>query len=135
MQMWKYIALCLVLVGCAEKQVRRPENLIPKGRMVNILYDIAVLDAINGTYPRALERNGISVMAFVYDKYGIDSLQLAESDLYYASRPQEYEEIYKTLEDRIAAQRDSINEVIRGINEKGRENLKAQQAKENSDPE
>jgi len=135
MHIWKYIALSLLLLSCAEKQVRRPENLIPKGRMVNILYDIAVMDAIDGTYPKALERNGITVMAFVYEKYGIDSLQLAESDLYYASRPEEYEEIYKTLEDRIAAQRDSINEVIRGVNEKGREDLKAQQAREKSDPE
>jgi len=135
MHIRKYIILSLLLLSCAEKQVRRPENLIPKGRMVNILYDIAVMDAIDGTYPKALERNGITVMAFVYEKYGIDSLQLAESDLYYASRPEEYEEIYKTLEDRIAAQRDSINEVIRGVNEKGREDLKAQQAREKSDPE
>lgn len=135
MQIRKYIALSLLLLGCAEKQVTRPENLIPKGRMVNILYDIAVLDAIQGTYPKALERNGIKVMPFIYEKYGIDSLQLAESDLYYASRPNEYEEIYKTLEDRIAARRDSINEVIRGVNEKGREDLKAKQAKEESDPE
>ncbi len=135
MHIRKYIVLSLLLLSCAEKQVRRPENLIPKGRMVNILYDIAVLDAIDGTYPKALERNRITVMAFVYEKYGIDSLQLAESDLYYASRPQEYEEIYQTLENRIASQRDSLNEVIRGVNEKGREDLKAQQAKEKSDPE
>ncbi len=135
MQIRKYIALSLLLLGCAEKQVTRPENLIPKGQMVKILYDIAVLDAIQGTYTKALERNGIEVMPFIYEKYGIDSLQLAESDLYYASRPNEYEEIYKTLEDRIAAQRDSINEVIRGVNEKGREDLKASQAKEKSDPE
>ena len=131
----RYIFLSLLLLGCAENQVPAPENLIPKERMVNILYDIAVLDAIGGTYPKALERNGITVMAFVYDKYGIDSLQLAISDLYYASRPDEYEEIYKTLEDRITAQRDSINEVIRGVNEKGREDLKAQQEKEKDDQE
>lgn len=130
-----YIAFFMLLLGCAEKQVPRPDNLIPKGRMIDILYDIAVLDAIDGTYPKALERNGITIMPFVYEKYGIDSLQLAESDLYYASRPVEYEEIYTTLEERIVNQRDSINEVIRGVNEKGRENLKAQQAKEKSDAE
>lgn len=134
MALRKFVILFLLL-GCAEKQVPRPENLIPKDRLVSILYDIAVLDAIDGTYPKALERNGITVMAFVYEKYGIDSLQLAESDLYYASRPDEYEEIYKAIEDRITAQRDSINDVIRGVNEKGRENLKAQQAQEKSDSE
>lgn len=135
MALRKFVILFFLLLGCAEKQVPRPENLIPKDRLVSILYDIAVLDAIDGTYPKALERNGITVMAFVYEKYGIDSLQLAESDLYYASRPDEYEEIYKAIEDRITAQRDSINDVIRGVNEKGRENLKAQQAEEKSDSE
>jgi hypothetical protein len=130
MQLRKYIALSLMLLGCAEQQVPRPDNLIPKGRMIDILYDIALLDAIDGTYPNAMERNGITVMAFVYEKYGIDSLQLAESDFYYASRPDEYEEIYTTLEGRITSQRDSINEVIRGVNEKGRENLQKQQAEE-----
>lgn len=135
MRFFVYIAVPLLLLGCAEGQLPRPENLIPRDRMVNILYDIAALDAIDGTYPKALERNGIKVMPFVYEKYGIDSLQLAQSDLYYASRPQEYEEIYKALEDRITARRDSINEVIRGVNEKGREDLKEQQAKEQTDPQ
>ena len=133
MQLRNYIAISLMLLGCAEKQVSRPENLIPKGRMIDILYDIALLNAIDGTYPKALERNEIRVMEFVYEKYGIDSLQLAKSDLYYASRPDEYQEIYSTLEDRISYQRDSINEVIKGVNEEGREKLQKQQAKE--DPE
>lgn len=127
---WKHTALMLLLLGCAQQQVPRPENLIPKPMMTKILFDIAILDAIDGTYPEALGRNEIEVMAFVYEKYGIDSLQLAASDLYYASRPDEYEEIYQALEDRIDRQRDSINEVIRGENEKGRENLKKQQSEE-----
>lgn len=127
---WKHTALMLLLLGCAQQQVPRPENLIPKPMMTKILFDIAILDAIDGTYPEALGRNEIAVMAFVYEKYGIDSLQLAASDLYYASRPDEYEEIYQALEDRIDRQRDSINEVIRGENEKGRENLKKQQSEE-----
>lgn len=130
---WKHIALALLVLGCAEQQVPRPENLIPSARMSDILYDIAVLHAIEGSYPKVLNNNEISVMAFVYEKYGIDSLQLTQSDLYYASRPAEYEAIYKAVEDRVASQRDSLNDVIRGVNEKGRAELQEKQAKEKSE--
>lgn len=127
---WKNFALVFFLLGCAEQQVPRPENLIPRDRMTDILYDIAVLHAIEGSYPKVLKNNEISVMAFVYEKYGIDSLQLTQSDLYYASRPAEYEAIYKAVEDRVAFQRDSLNDVIRGVNEKSRADLQEKQAKE-----
>ncbi len=130
---WRHIALAVLVLACAEQQVPRPENLISKSRMTDILYDIAVLHAIEGSYPKVLKNNEISVMAFVYEKYGIDSLQLSQSDLYYASRPAEYEEIYKAVEDRVAFQRDSLNDVIRGVNEKGRAELQEQQAKEKAE--
>ncbi len=132
-QLWNYMAFGLLVLGCAEQQVPRPENLIPQTRMADILYDIAVLHAIDGSYPKALKNSEISVMAFVYEKYGIDSLQLTQSDLYYASRPVEYEAIYKAVEDRVAHQRDSINDVVRGANEKGRDDLKKQQAEEKAE--
>lgn len=121
--------LFLVLfTACAERQVKPPEQLLSHEQMVNVLYDIAALSAIDGTYPKALERNDIRIMEFVYHKYGIDSLQLATSDLYYASVPAEYEAIYEELEARMGRERDSINESMRAVNEQSRENLQSGQA-------
>jgi hypothetical protein len=40
-------------------------------------------------------------MGYIYDKYGIDSLQFVKSDTYYASIPTVYESIYTKVKDRL----------------------------------
>lgn len=108
------IFLCCLMADCADPLVEKPERLIPAQRMSDILYDITVLDAIDNNYPKALEQNNIRIMEEIYAKYGIDSAQLAESDLYYASVPAIYEQIYQAIEDRMNRERDSIALVIQG---------------------
>lgn len=128
MRKFFYFAFALLL-GCAEKQLDKPGNLLSKEEMIAILFDISALNAIDGTYPNVLERNDLSVMEYVYEKYGIDSAQFASSDLYYASIPIEYEAIYQALEERMGQKRDSINEVLRNSNQAEREKLKEKQTK------
>lgn len=107
----------LVCLSCGERLVEPPEDLIPKETMIDILYDISIIDAIDNTYPTALKDNGLEVMAFVYEKYGVDSTQYVESDLYYASDPSQYKEIYQTLHNRLQKQRDSLTNAIQQSNE------------------
>lgn len=106
------LVICCLLKSCADPLVKKPENLISQDRMTQILYDIAILDAIDNNYPKALEQNNIRIMEEIYAKYGIDSAQLADSDLYYASVPVLYEQIYQAIEDRMNRERDSIARVI-----------------------
>ena len=103
-----------IFVACGEKLMEPPQDLIPSAQMTDILFDLSVMDAIEGNYPNVLEKNDIRVMPFIFEKYGIDSLQFAQSDLYYASNPVEYQQIYEALEARILKYKDSITEVIRG---------------------
>ena len=103
---------CLLACSCGKKLMEEPEELIPSEKMVDILYDMALLDAIDNSYPQTLEENDISEMDFVFEKYGIDSLQFVQSDLYYASIPAEYQKIYEAVEDRLTQERDSITELI-----------------------
>lgn len=103
---------CLLACSCGKKLMEEPEQLIPREKMVDILYDMALLDAIDNSYPQTLEENDIRVMDFVFEKYGIDSLQFVQSDLYYASIPAEYQKIYEAVEDRLTQKRDSITELI-----------------------
>jgi hypothetical protein len=119
----------IMLLGCAEKQLDKPKNLLSKEEMVDILFDISALNAIDGTYPNVLDRNDLSVMEYVYQKYSIDSVQFASSDLYYASIPVTYEAIYQALEERMGQKRDSINEALKSSNEAEREKLKEKQSK------
>ena len=92
--------------------MEEPENLIPRGKMADILYDMALLDAIDNSYPQVLAENDLRTMEFLFEKYGIDSLQFVRSDLYYASIPAEYQKIYEAVEERLTKKRDSISEVL-----------------------
>lgn len=106
------LLLVLASVACGEKLVEKPENLIPEEKMVSVLYDMALLDAIKSSHPQVIARNNIYVMDFLYEKYGIDSLQFVNSDLYYASIPSKYQAIYKAVEERLTRERDSISSII-----------------------
>lgn len=106
------IGVVFLAMACGEKLIDPPEDLIPKSQMTDILYDISLMDAIESNYPSALERNDIMVMELIFEKYGIDSTRFAQSDLYYASQPDQYEEIYQALHDRLNKERDSITEAI-----------------------
>jgi hypothetical protein len=109
------LILLFVLLGasCGKKLLETPENLIPREKMADILYHMALLDAIDNSHPQVLVENDIRVMPFLFEKSGIDSLQFVQSDLYYASVPEEYEKIYQAVEERLTRKRDSVSEAIR----------------------
>ena len=119
------LLLALLWVSCGKKLLETPENLIPKEKMVDILYQMALLDAIDNSHPQVLVDNGIRVMPFLFEKYGVDSLQFVQSDRYYASVPGQYEEIYQAVEERLTRKRDSVSEAIRQGQAAGPDSLKA----------
>jgi hypothetical protein len=89
-----------------------PDDLISKEKMADILYDIALINSIDNSYPQVLVSKNIKVMDFVFKKYGIDSTQFVQSVRYYASVPVLYEEIYQAVEDRLERQRDTVSKLI-----------------------
>jgi len=95
------VFIVFILISCGEKVVEPPENLIEEEQMSLILYDIAILNTTKGTNPAILKKNNIKLMPFIFEKYKIDSLQFAQSNLYYASIPLKYQEIYETVEERL----------------------------------
>ena len=107
---------CLFVLSCGNKLIEEPGDLIPADRMVEILYDMALLDAIDNSHPQVIAENDLQVMEFLFEKYGIDSLQFVQSDRYYASLPVEYRRIYETVEARLTRARDSISAIIQQEN-------------------
>jgi hypothetical protein len=98
----------IILFSCGEEVIEKPVNLISKEKMIDILHDLAIINAAKTTGPRVMEDKNFVPMQFIYDKYEIDSMQFVSSDLYYASRPLEYEEIYKKIEERIIKQKEGF---------------------------
>ena len=130
-------AFCIIFIfSCNEKTVEIPEDLIPKDQMVEIIYDLAIINAAKKTNSTYLVNNKIESMPFIFKKYDIDSLQFVKSDLYYASVPEEYEAMYKIVEARIEREKSVFDKTktkasdsIRKVAEEQRTRLREQAIK------
>ena len=96
-----FLVLFGTLISCIEKIIDKPDNLISKEMMAKIYYDLAIVTAAKNTNNAILKKHHIEGMDYIYTKYGIDSVQFVQSDLYYASNPDIYKEIYENSEKRI----------------------------------
>ena len=113
----------LMVVSCKNSTVEKPDNLIPEDRMKDILLDIALLNAARTVDAETLRKNNIRSEAYIYRKYDIDSTQFARSNLYYASRPNRYNAMYKEVEERLKQMEEDEREAG------------AEQEEENKQPE
>lgn len=97
-----YASIVIIsLLSCNDSLLEKPDNLIPEHKMVEVLKDLALVNAAKSTNMAVLQDNGIEPMAYIFEKHDIDSLQFVESDRYYASLPPEYERIYKKVESKL----------------------------------
>ena len=106
-----YILTILVwLASCSEKLLEKPENLIARDKMVEVLKDLAMVNAAKITNTTILRDNEIDPMPYIFEKHSIDSMQFVESDRYYASLPIQYESIYKEVESRLEKEQTTLTE-------------------------
>ena len=93
--------LLAILIGCQKPAVPKPDNLIDENEMVDIMYDISILEAMKSQKAVVLEANKINPSTFIYKKYKVDSLQFANSDKFYASDLKKYKEIFEKVNKRM----------------------------------
>jgi hypothetical protein len=103
----------LALIGCKEDLVKKPEPLIEKSKMMDIMYDLALLEAIKYQNPAVLDSNQIRPKQFIYKKYKIDSLQLAQNNVYYASDYKSYKIMFESVVKRIENEKKRANAAIK----------------------
>ena len=95
-----FLVLMLV-VGCGEQSAEKPKNLIGEDKMEDILYDLSVLEALKSQKPLELANGGVDHTTYIYEKYKIDSTQLAASNRYYASDVDNYKKIYERVREKL----------------------------------
>jgi hypothetical protein len=91
----------LTFFGCKDDLVKKPKHLIERVQMVNIMYDLSLLEAVKYQNPAVLDSNQIRPKQFIYKKYKIDSLQLAQNNLYYASDYKAYKIMFDEVVKRV----------------------------------
>lgn len=114
----RIVFLLLFTFSCSETEDNRPtDNLIPPEQMIRIMADILMMKNIKSEYSYIKEKKNLLVPEYLYEKYGIDSLQLATSQSYYAKNPKKYVPIFKLLENHLKRLKDSIQESMRASDE------------------
>lgn len=102
------VVFTVFLVLSCSKGIEKPNNLIDEDDMVDMIYDISLLDAMKSqgvttatSYP--------TMTQFLKNKYKVDSLTFAQSAQYYASDQKKYKEIYEEVKERLEEQTQKIN--------------------------
>lgn len=111
------ISLLLFVLGiclaCNKiEKPEKPDNLIDKNKMVDILFDVFVYNSAKGMDKRVLENNNVTPDVFIFKKYNIDSLQFVKSNEYYAYDLKVYEELINKVEAKINAQKELYQKEI-----------------------
>jgi rRNA maturation endonuclease Nob1 len=77
------------------------------------MYDLALLEAIKYQSPTVLDSNQIRPKQFIYKKYKIDSLQLAQNNVYYAADYKNYKIMFEAVVKRVTNEKKRVNALIK----------------------
>lgn len=105
------LGVALLVIACNSfGGPKKPSNLISKKTMANILIDARLMGSATHINKQKMQEHGIKLNSYVFEKYGIDSLQFALSNAYYAYHIKDYEEIYNTITDSLEKLKKVLNE-------------------------
>jgi len=105
--------LVALFLSCNKDLVEKPDNLIDKKVMGDILHDMALLEALKYQNPNSLYTNGINPKTYIFKKYKIDSLQFAKSNAYYAADYREYKKMFDALNERLKKEKAAVDLTIK----------------------
>ncbi|OZV70582.1 DUF4296 domain-containing protein [Winogradskyella aurantia] len=98
--------------GCSGRvKPKKPDNLISKEKMTEILYDLYIINGAKNVNKKLLEEKGFAPKTYVLRKYNIDSTQFAESNTYYAFDPDAYRDLVERIKTRIENEKESVEEL------------------------
>ena len=106
------ITLLIVSTSCNDNVIKKPNKLISRDEMINIIYDLSVLEALKSQnagipniYPKANE--------FLKSKYKLDSLTFAQNTQYYAADVEEYKKMYEEVKAKLNLKIEEQNGINR----------------------
>ena len=105
--------ISIFLMACTSNTImKKPDDLIPKKQMVNLLTDMLITSGAENIKNIDLERN-VNYFPLVFEKYGIDSTRFKESNYYYTSQIDDYEKILKEVDKRLKAMKEKLDQEIK----------------------
>lgn len=103
-----FLGLLFIVLSCNNNGVEKPDNLLDEDQMVEIIYDLSLLDAVRS------QNIGVPNLTptanqLLKDKYKIDSLTFAKNTKYYASDIEKYKKIYEKVKSKLDKENEKIN--------------------------
>jgi hypothetical protein len=107
------ISVLLLAVGCKKELVKKPERLVERDKMIDIMYDLSLLEAIKYQNPISLDSCDTNPTRFILKKYKVDSLQFVKSNMYYAANYNDYKIMFDEVGTRLEKNKKKIDSVIK----------------------
>ena len=118
------LVLILVLTACQSiNRTPKPDNLIEEGKMVNILVELSLVDAAKRLNSNKVDVKSIEVESFILEKFGVDSLQLVNSNAYYAENLKLYEPIFDSVQSRLERLKVELD-TLKAIDKREKDSIK-----------
>ena len=108
-----FLAIAITFVSCKEEVIPKPDRLIAQDVMIDIMYDLTILEAIKNQNPASLDTFKINSRAYIFKKYKIDSIQYAKSNIYYASDYDEYKSMFEQISKRLEVKTQTVDSLIK----------------------
>ncbi len=103
----------LFLTGCQTiERNKKPENLIPEDKMVEVLIDVHLFNAAKSVNRLPLQQTGMTPHQFIYEKHDIDSLTYEQSNAYYGADLNTYEEIHAKVKVQLELRKTVVDTSI-----------------------
>ena len=107
------LSILIFISACSNKnEIPKPAKPIDKAVMENILYDLALLQALKSYSPEKLTKNSINSKTYIYQKYKIDSLQFVENNKYFASDIETYKIIFENVSNRLQKEKNQMDTIL-----------------------
>lgn len=112
MKYWIVFLIPLMIVACQDVQrPEKPKNLIAKDVMAEVLTEAYLANAGRSVDNKTVEIKGVKIDSFIYNKFGIDSLQFVRSNNYYAADINTYVDIFQKVEENLKAIENRLDSI------------------------
>lgn len=108
-----FVFLLLIMACQGVQSVPKPDKIIEKATMENIIYDITIINSARGYNPQLFVQTGVDPECHVFEKYEIDSAQYAQNTLYYSSAIEDYKELIERVRKRVEAKHTVLDSLFK----------------------
>lgn len=116
MKFSNFLILMLFFAACKTKNDKKPDDLVPKEKMVNILTDMHRMEGVVNNL--GIQSSDTTQFFFrkleteIFEKYAVDTASYYQSYKYYLVNPEDFKEIYDDVVKQIIAKNkvDSLAE-------------------------